>query len=116
MPPQQYPPYGYAPSGYYPAPSTTNGFAIASLVCAIVLAVLFGIGSVLGVGFGIVGLRQCRAHHEGGRGLAIAGIVIGGIGILFWLLVLVGLLADSTSSSVTVTNIGVAAIGHPALR
>lgn len=47
---------------------------------------LFGIGGLLGVIFGIIGLRQCKANNERGSGLAIAGIVIGSIVLLFWVI------------------------------
>jgi hypothetical protein len=36
--------------------------------------------------FGIIGLRQCKANNERGSGLAIAGIVIGSIVLLFWVI------------------------------
>jgi hypothetical protein len=50
--------------------------AIASLVCSLVWFVW--IGSVLGVIFGHVALAETRRDpHVSGRGLAIAGLVIG---------------------------------------
>ena len=60
-----------------------NGFAIASLVFGVV-----GVGLLLGLVCGFVALRQigrraASGRREGGRGLAIAGIVASG----FWLLV-----------------------------
>jgi hypothetical protein len=83
---------GYQPYGY-PQPSTTNGFAVASLVCSIVLSWLFGVGGVLGVVFGIIGIKQCARQGERGRGIAIAGIVLGGIAIAFWLVILIAVVA-----------------------
>lgn len=83
------PPLGTAPVGYPPSPGTTpvawtqpgyglaprktgtDGFAIASLVLALVTAALPAI--VLG----IVALKRIRRDGTGGRGLAIAGIVLG---------------------------------------
>ncbi len=66
---QPYPPgYGY-PGGYPPANRPTNGLAVASLVCAFVLA-------PLGVVFGHISLSQIKKTGEQGRGLAIAGLVI----------------------------------------
>lgn len=66
-------PYGGGPYGAPAAPQQTNGFAIASLVCSI-----FGMG-LFGVIFGHVGLSQIKrsAGRLGGKGLAIAGLVIG---------------------------------------
>lgn len=58
--------------------------AIASLVCSLVGAFFCGLPSVLGVIFGFVGLSQTKDNARPGRGLAIAGIVIGLIVILFW--------------------------------
>jgi hypothetical protein len=82
--PPSYPPppggYGYPPP---PGPGQgvgTNGMAIASLVCS-----LFGwlclIGPMLGLIFGFIALGQIKQTGQGGRGMAIAGIVIGAIAI-----------------------------------
>ena len=56
---------------------STNGFAIASIVCAVAWFMWFG--SVLGVVFGHVALRQIKAggRVQRGRALAIAGLVLG---------------------------------------
>jgi uncharacterized protein DUF4190 len=59
----------------------TNGFAIASLFLGIIW--LFGLGSVAAIALGYLGLKQIEASagHESGRAIAIAGIVIGVIGL-----------------------------------
>jgi hypothetical protein len=68
------------------AAGTSNGFCVASLVLGIVGLPLmcFVVPSVLAVIFGIVGLN--RVNQSGaestGKGMAIAGIVTGGIGAL----------------------------------
>jgi hypothetical protein len=61
---------------------TTSGLAIASLVLAIVW--LGGLGSILAVVFGIIALSQIKgsAGRKKGEGVAIAGLVIGGLGVL----------------------------------
>ena len=84
----------YAPGAAQP----TNGFAIASLVLSIIW--LVGLGSLLAVIFGIVARRQIRASggRQGGDGLALAGLLIGILGILG--LVLVGTLVLTVKSSV----------------
>jgi len=69
-----YPPppqYGH-PTGYYgyPQPQPTNAMAIVSLVCALLFA-------PLGIVFGHISLSQIKRTGEEGRGLAIAGLVIG---------------------------------------
>ena len=82
--PQPYPqPYHWSPP--------TNGFAIASLICGIVG---MGVGSVLALVFGYVGKRQIDESNgmQGGRGLAIAGIVLGWIGVGFLALIAVAFL------------------------
>jgi hypothetical protein len=79
------PPQGYAPPAppAYPGSQGTNGFAIASLVLALV-----GI-QILAIVFGHVALAQIRRSGgaQRGRGLAIAGLVVGyallAAGVLF---------------------------------
>lgn len=74
---QPYEPYGYPGHPYppypypypYPVPRT-NALAIASLVCAFLFA-------PLGIVFGHLSLSQIRRSGEDGRGLALAGLVIG---------------------------------------
>ena len=76
-----------------PALGTTNGFAIASLVLGIVGITGFPlIPSVLALIFGYKGKKQIdrSGGAEQGRGIAIAGIVLGWIGTIF--LLLLGLL------------------------
>jgi peptidyl-prolyl cis-trans isomerase B (cyclophilin B) len=67
------PPYGgYPPPPYgaYPPPRPTNALAIVSLVCAFVFA-------PLGIVFGHISLSQIKRSGEQGRGLALAGLIIG---------------------------------------
>lgn len=61
--PYPYPPYPYPPR-------RTNAMAIASLVCAFVFA-------PLAILFGHLSLSQIKRSGEEGRGMAIAGLVIG---------------------------------------
>ncbi|HXA30758.1 MAG TPA: DUF4190 domain-containing protein [Acidimicrobiales bacterium] len=85
-PPVAPPPGGYAypPGGYQPGlPSAKySGLAIASLVLSIIW--LGGIGAILAVIFAIIALRQIAASQGRlkGRGLSIAGLIVGIIGIL----------------------------------
>src|ERR1700733_9431667 len=72
---QPYPPaYPYPYPYPYPAqpvqPRPTNAMAIASIICAFVLA-------PLGIIFGHISLVQIKKSGEEGRGLAIAGLIIG---------------------------------------
>ncbi len=52
--------------------------AIASLVCAIV-GVFCGVGSILGIVLGVIALNQVKRSGQAGRGLALAGIIVGAI-------------------------------------
>ena len=62
---------------------TTNGFAVASLVLGIAIVCTGIIGGILAVVFGNLALARIDAAQgaQRGRGLAIAGIVLGWIAI-----------------------------------
>lgn len=53
----------------------SDGFAIAALVLGIIPIC----AGLLGVVFGVVSLFRIRTSRKGGRGMAIAGIVLGGL-------------------------------------
>lgn len=78
------------PSQVATAPKT-NGFAIASLVLGIVW--IYWIGSIIAVIFGHVAIKQIKesGDTQTGRGMAIAGLVLGyvGIAVLAFFIVLV---------------------------
>lgn len=61
------------------AHAPTNGLAIASLVVG--LFWMWWIGSALAIVFGHVALNQIARRGQSGRGLAIAGLVLGYIGL-----------------------------------
>ena len=69
----------------------TNGMAIASLVCGLA----FGIGAVPAVILGHLAYGQIRRNGERGEGLAIAGLVLGYLGIGIWTLVIIALASRS---------------------
>lgn len=72
--------YG-SPNGYYPGPPIgTNPWAIAALVLG-----LFGT-AIFAVIAGHVALSQIRRSGEQGRGMAIAGLVLGYLEIVFYVL------------------------------
>jgi hypothetical protein len=95
--PQQYPP----PPGYgaYPPPAApTNTMAILALVLAFVFA-------PLGVVFGIIARKQIRETGEQGDGLALAGMIIGGVFtalIVIWLIFVIFVFTAAVSSIPTV--------------
>ncbi len=80
------PGYGQAPygQGYGAAPygRPTNSLAILSLVLAFVFA-------PAGLVTGIMARRQIKRTHEDGDGLALAGIIVGGIATAFFVLLIV---------------------------
>jgi len=91
-----YPPqWGYPPPGQYgsqpfyaPVAPRTSGLAIAALVCGLVqfFLGLFALNFVLAIPAiicGALGMRRTRERGEGGRGLAIAGLVLGILGIVW---------------------------------
>jgi len=81
-------PYQAPPQGYYAAPpKQTNWWAIVSLITGVLGGVL------ISVICGIVGLNKAK-QGQGGRGMAIAGLVLSGLwvlvgvaGILFYFLI-----------------------------
>lgn len=91
MPPTHHPPAPgnpppELPASEHPSPGwvapVKSGLAIASLVLSILW--LGGVGSILAVIFGIIALSQIRSSQgrKTGSGLAVAGLIIGGLGIL----------------------------------
>jgi hypothetical protein len=93
-PPPSYPAPGYPTPGYAgppPAVAPSNGFSIASLVLGIVW--VFGVGSILAVIFGFVARKQIRESggRQSGGGLALAGIILGFVGIaglILWIILI----------------------------
>lgn len=94
--PQGYQP-GYPPPYYGPAPRTTNGLAIASMVLGILW--VYWIGSILALIFGYIARKQIRERNQSGNGMAVAGIVLGWIGVGTLLLVIVVAIATSSGGS-----------------
>ncbi|MGH7734201.1 MAG: DUF4190 domain-containing protein [Gemmatimonadales bacterium] len=121
-PPPPVPPYGYpspyqaGPPGYggqmgYPSPydpyrvppSDTNGLAIGSLVTSIAgvvlgipLTFLCYVGlliPIVGIVLGAVALNQINRTNQQGRGLAIAGIVVGAITVVLLVVLLIAVIA-----------------------
>ena len=84
-------------AGYYPAPQPpTSGVAVASLICGIAEFFTLGIASVPAVILGHMARSNIKRTGERGDGLAIAGLVLGYLGIACWALFLVVLLAASS--------------------
>jgi Domain of unknown function (DUF4190)/Domain of unknown function (DUF1707) len=95
-------PYPYPPPGY-PVGRPTNGMAIAAMVCGI--AQFFGfwlLGTIPAVVLGHIARRQIRQTGEQGDGMALAGLILGYVG-----------LALSVVAVILIAVLVVAA-GHPA--
>jgi hypothetical protein len=93
-------PYGYTP--YAPAQST-NGFAIASMVLGILW--IYWIGSILAIIFGFIAMSQIKERNQSGRGMAIAGLILGFIGIGTLVLVIL-IVALGDSATVKFSSVG----------
>jgi Domain of unknown function (DUF4190)/Domain of unknown function (DUF1707) len=84
-------------TGYYPVPQPpTSGVAVASLICGIAEFFTLGIAAVPAVILGHVARSNIKRTGERGDGLAIAGLVLGYLGIACWALFFVVLLAASS--------------------
>jgi len=89
----------YSPYGAPVVQASTNGLAIASLVLGILW--LYWIGSILALVFGYVAKGQIdrSAGRQTGRGLAIAGIVLGWIGVAMAIIAVVFAIALANGST-----------------
>jgi len=87
-----------APAAPAPAPAPraaagekTSGMAIAALVTGIAGFIFFGILSILAIIFGAIGIRQTNKDPSlKGRGMAVAGLVLGILGVaggIIWLII-----------------------------
>ena len=71
----------------YQQPPKTSGLAIASLIFGIgafCIPILPGLAAVILGVFGLSGINRSQGRL-GGRGLAVAGIITGGVGMCLWL-------------------------------
>jgi hypothetical protein len=86
------------PAAPYPPPvrPTTNPLAVASLICGLAEIPTLGVSAVPAVILGYMARKQIRETGERGEGLAVAGLILGGIvvvcffaavlGIMIWLM------------------------------
>ena len=98
-----YPPGGYQPGGYQQPMAgwaggqdmvpRTNGLAIASLVCGIaqiIFGILTGIPAII---LGHMARRQIRQTGEQGAGMALAGLILGYVGVALAVLAVILIIA-----------------------
>jgi hypothetical protein len=99
------PAYGQtAPAYGQPTGAKTNTLAIISLVASIAgIVILWGIGSIVGVICGHISLSQIKKTGEQGRGMAVAGLIVGYIGIA---LAIIGTIIAIALSAWFVANYG----------
>ncbi|MEU5283237.1 DUF4190 domain-containing protein [Streptomyces sp. NPDC020755] len=100
--------YGAGPVGWAPAPN--NGLGTAAMVIGIVSVVgfcLYGVNIILGILaliFGIIGLGRAKRGEATNRGMALAGVILGSVGIvvgaaILGLIIWAATSADSDSDS-----------------
>ncbi len=87
----------------YNAPKESSGLAVASLVLGI-LGFFTGITAILAIIFGAVAMSQTKKNPNlGGRGMAVAGFVMGIVVVAFGLLFVAFVIFVSLA---TVTQVG----------
>ena len=82
-------PVPYRQGSYPAAGSRTNAMAIAALACAIGQIFFWFVAGVPAIVFGHVARRQIRESGEGGDGMALAGLILGYIGVIGPLLAII---------------------------
>ncbi|WP_232248473.1 DUF1707 and DUF4190 domain-containing protein [Streptacidiphilus rugosus] len=96
-PPYGYPrPYYYGPPPWPPVRRRTNGASVAALLLGLAQVFTAGLSGVPAVICGVIAKRQLRDRDEDGQGMATAGIVLGSLGSVLWVLIfLFGIVAGS---------------------
>ena len=82
-------------------PAGNNALAIASLVCGVAQVMLWPLATIPAVVLGHVARHQIRRTGEQGAGLALAGLILGWIGVGFALLAIVGIVLIVAATSGT---------------
>lgn len=90
------PPQGYGPPpGQYGPSKRTNGLAVGALIAGIIafftgwifIGIAIGVAAVV---MGFLGVKKANSGEaDGGKGLAIAGIITGGLGIVFGIIMII---------------------------
>jgi len=83
-------PVSYRPGSY---PGRTNSMAVASMVCGIGQIFFWFLAGVPAIVFGHVARRQIRESGEAGDGMALAGLIMGYVGVLVPILIIAGIAA-----------------------
>lgn len=89
QPPGAAPAYGEPAAAYgQPAGPRTNTLAIISLVASLI-GIPTGIGFIAGIICGHIALSQIKKTGEQGRGMAVAGLIIGYVGVALYIIGLI---------------------------
>ena len=67
-------------------PAGTNGKAIAALVTSLAGLVFCGVPSIVGLILGIIAMRETKRTGQDGHGMALAGVIVGALAVVGWLL------------------------------
>ena len=85
-------------AGYYPPvmpAQPTSGLAIGAMICGIAEVFTLGFAAIPAVILGHLARAQIRQTGERGDGMAIAGLVLGYLGIAGWALVILAIASHS---------------------
>jgi hypothetical protein len=87
------PSFGVMPyQGYYPVVANpTSGLAIGALICGIAEIFTLGFAAIPAVILGHLARQNIKRTGENGDGMAIAGLVLGYLGIGIWTLIIIAL-------------------------
>jgi hypothetical protein len=77
---------------------TTNGMAVASLVCGLAQLFSFGLTAIPAIILGHSARGQIRRTGQRGDGMAVAGLVLGWLGIAFFALIVIGIAAAAVTT------------------
>lgn len=105
-PPRQVPPFandGYPTYGN-PRVLPTSGYATAALVLGLGTFIAGGLAGLLAVIFGHIALREVNAGVRGGKGQAVAGLVLGYIAIVLTALLILLFVAGVIGAANTGTH------------
>lgn len=113
-------PGGYPPPGGYPQPgyqgmptwtggaaypgTQTNGLAVAALICGVAQILLGPLTGIPAIILGHVARSRIRQTGEQGAGLALAGLILGYIGLALTLIFFIIIAVIATSSVGSVPN------------
>ena len=96
----QQPMYGY---GYPPPAPKPQTNAILALVLSCVGLATCGVTAIVGVIFGHIAMGRIKRGEEDGRGMALAGVIIGYVVIVGWVLyaaiILIAIIAAANSNT-----------------